>query len=423
MRDNSAADELYSSDFVAANRNIGKQVAKWTPEDIEEIKVQVKAELDHPDFIDNPRNRLRYCLAAIRRVHDDDSIAGRFRLFILAVSALLHHARNGGLTRPQVNQMMEMAHGILKLLQVPPVRGRLSFLYGYIHTALSQIYWQEGKHWHSSWEQYLALRVVTVRQQKKEGFHYLIMSNRLARLGDLRFAMHGYEVAERLGLNDASLCRARLMRVRCLRILGDYDSAATLAAESLTLPAFSGEFAREMQWEGHCREAQQTLNLNGLMRQTRLKAPFYDLSYILDLTLWMYAVPSVQWLGKSPNLSTMKRKFRNYPPSLDRIVQIIETIHDAYDQNFSFDFRIEQIGQCLQIIPQVSSIEHELICWLAIARALFRMRLRDQALTAMCLSQYESLCLRITRGQSHDVFKSAGDMLSASWYRGPVFPD
>ena len=65
--------------------------------------------------------------------------------FILIISALFHHIRYGGLSRKQISDLTEMAYAILRVSGIKPGKSQVSFLYGELHMALSEIHLSNGE--------------------------------------------------------------------------------------------------------------------------------------------------------------------------------------------------------------------------------------------------------------------------------------
>lgn len=392
-----------------------KQRLRWTTPNVEATKAELKARLNTDGFSENPKARLNECFKIIQSLESEMSEGARLKLYVAIMSALVHHIDFGGIAIAKIEQLHNLAIKLLQLSGVAPEGSALSYLYGELYSVIGQIYWQEGDHLRGSWEQYLALRTTLHGRADASGYQYLAMAARLLRIGDLGAARSMIDKSYELGLQGDLADRAAILNLRLARLRRDNEATAKQIDASASIQ-LGDAFRAEFEWEVLCHEISTTANPKPMLQQVRRGEKFHASAYMIESVLWGLAVDSTPQLNSFPKLSTIRRSQRLTRTRVDSLLSIAEILQESYDTSFSLESRLDKIGSCIARISTLSSLDHELLCWLAMTRTIIRLRLHDHVLASMCLARYQALSLSISVGKSSDALCLAGDLLQASWF-------
>ena len=388
----------------------------WTAVAVDEAKRDVKIRLDKAAQENEPRKRLKECLCIIVEDQKSGSSSGYLNVFIAIVSALLHHARYGGLKEAQIEQLRTLGKKILALYGVAETSGRLSFMHSYLYGAVGQVKWVEGDVLSATWEQYMAARSATVGFPVQSAFHKFAAANRFMRLGHLQLALTNMHEAIKSGLEPGEVARARIAGIKAMRLMGHFDHAIALAQSHLQnteLVASNAGFELEIKWEIACCHASTSGNISELVQLTKRDATHFHFAYLSESILWALAHSSIKWIEKTPDIGAVKKISGRSSPAAKILTTIIETLQQSYVVEMPLQRKLDKLGNCIALIPKVIGIDQELLCWLAITRAIFRLRMGDSTLVELCLSEYEVLSLRVCR--QTDALLLANDMIDGDW--------
>lgn len=165
------------------------RLTPWSQAGIDEEKRRVKEWLDAIEREKGAEARFAAALKEIRSLQDSEAPAQRLRCFVLIVSAVLHAARIGGLTRAQVSRLVDLGEAILATQGIRSVSSLLSFLYGELYLAVSIWHRNAGEHWRSAWEHQVSRHLSQRSPPGGEGFQLLSRGLRALRLGHLKLAV------------------------------------------------------------------------------------------------------------------------------------------------------------------------------------------------------------------------------------------
>lgn len=74
-----------------------------------------------------------------------------------------------------------------------------------------------------------------------------------------------------------------------------------------------------------------------------------------------------------------------------------------------------QIRTLINSVPEVISVDIELLIWLAATRCLARLHASE--LAVLCLAKYEALSRILSNGNSRDGLGIAADLYEFDWYK------
>lgn len=391
-----------------------KELVKWRRPTIEKVQSEVKTELDKAIVDGSTSDRLNLALQRIGELEENNSPDGLLRRYVFIVSALLHHSRSGGLTNTQIKNLEDMAYTILKIQGIDPTESRLSFLYNDVNLAMSQIYRKDGRIFLSTWEHQLASHLSNRGALTEDGFQSLGMAIRATRLGLGNMALEFYRRAETEGLSPQELNRARLGRIRLLRLRGELEKAAELATQAQKDLDLSDDEKKELYWEELCRDIQTTQDLDLLVKNVQKDADHYSRTYVLEACLWVRAVSSENWLSSISTLQTLTKNLKVHKAGFAH--KCVQEIQRCYDYDYSFMDRLRRLGHLLSQLNNLVSIDHELLMWAAAARWLARSRSHN--LASVALNEYRYLCERLSGGTKQDCLGIVSDLFQKEWFVG-----
>lgn len=389
----------------------------WTNQRIAETKAAVKAELDEGAGED-PTARLEMALKRLNDLETDTSPGGNLKRLVFIITALVQHERAGGLKPAQIRGLTRLAHVILKIHGIRPGFSSLSFLYGDLHLALSQIYRKQGQIWQSAWEQQLSMHLGrdAPAASNAPGVSALSMGIRALRLGHTHIAVAELKEADRMGLPAHLRMRARLECHKALRLAGDYEEAKALASDSKSLSKVFPVEALELEWESLCRNAQQSGDVSPIVLSVLRGKPHNQASYVCEAFLWSRTVKSRTWLQRFKRARTMARNNTINPRDQGFLWEFVQVLESCYDTDYPILVRLEELGSIIARLNLLYTIDWELLAWATAARWLFRVNSRH--LAALVLNEYQALSHRVTQRRSHDALCLLGDLSDP--YREPM---
>lgn len=391
-----------------------KKKSTWQIKQIEKAKLQVKNELDNAFRVGGVKARFARIMAGIRQNEGAFNPDQLLLLFIYIVSALVHHARYEGLSQSQISRLINLAYTVLQIQGIQPETSSLSFLYGELHLALSQIYRLEGKNWTAAWEQQLSYMLSRRNPPGGEAFQLLSQGMCSLRLGHAVNAYAKFDLADNDTMSAGNLEKAKIGKIRALRLSGHYDKAKNFIRLVKLDNRFSKAGMREIAWEQLCLEASITNDLTEIISSVQRKGQHYEAVYIVEAFLWARAVSKRHWCDRLPKMQTIARKKDLGARDLGFFLKAATAFEECNEKIIPFVTRLKKLGVLLEKTHLFSSIDRELLFYLAAARWLARNRL--PTLATLALWEYKGLSLKLSDGRSADVLNLAKDLLQRPWF-------
>lgn len=376
---------------------------QWTENLIDAIKAQVKADLDHVEKNEGTEQRLLHASKMVQQLEQDTSSEGYLRRFIYIISALLHHERFGGLNPQQIDRLAEIAEATLRVQGIQPERSKLAFLYGELHLALGQIARKMGHHWRAAWEHLVSTHLTKESQPGGMAFQNLVMANRSLRLGMGKLAVEKYVDAEKGHLIPSAREKARLGRIKALRLSSRESEAKELLEETERGLELSVEGALELDWERASLEVQHSGSLDAIFTRVKKNGTHRKAIYVLEEFVRARTYEGDNWIRLSPRLRTILR---------DKELKVLETgflytacfeLERIEDRNVPASIGFAKLGSVLDNSWRFLSIDTELFFWVAAVRWL---NSNDCAnLARLALERYSSMCLALSDGTNKDTLR------------------
>lgn len=368
---------------------------RWTLSAVEEVKARTRVELSALA----PATKLEQILARIAALEADASTEGAIQRYVLVVSALVHHARDGGLSDLVMRRLLELARAILATSGVKPESRTLGRLFGDLHLVHGQILWRAGRLWDAAWQQKVG-EIQAGRDGASPAEIWIGAANRPLRLGyasraieDFRRALASPLPVARAGIAQAGLAKA-------LRLAGRFDEARIFSAELAKQAEIAPATRLELSWEAACASATESGDLGPLVTATARNGSHYEGDYVVEAMLWAHASTKTHWSERFPAVRTIQRnpRLRDVDAELLRVASVLERCDDAA---VPLRLRIEGLGDLLsEAAAVVPGIENHLLLLAAAASWLTRSKAVE--LADLVASEYRAKSFTLTDGRSGD---------------------
>lgn len=392
--------------------------ALWTEKKIDEAKQTVREEIDASEYSKNAESRLAFILDKVTSLTNNDSSESRLYRLIYIISALVHSANNGGLSDIDVDRLVKLAYAVLQAEGIKPGTSLLSFLFGDLHLARSQIYRLRGDPWRSAWEQQISMHLSRPIPAAVESVQQLAAGNRSLRLGNALAAIRNFEEAERLGLAGKNLDLAHIGLIRALRLSGRIDEARARIEEFAHATSLRAPVRKELDWEKIAIQSMNDERYDRMADVTREGRSHYEPTYLIEAYLWFAANKTTSWMDSFRKLKSLARVKELNLKDLGLLYKLAQLIEDSYNSDIPISTRLRDLGDQLARVHEINNIDKEMLIWIAAARWLSRVK--AWSLAALVLNEYEALSLRLTEGRNHDVFGIVSDLHEKEWYKASV---
>ncbi len=383
---------------------------QWRLEMVPVIKSEVKSEIDELLKQNEPSDIFPHISQRIKELDTSDAPTSQLKRLILVISALVHHQRYSGLSSKQVKDLSETAEAILKVEKINPVKSKFAFLYGELHLVLSQIYRKSGKHLLSAWEQQLALYLSRYSPPGGICFQRLAYGHRAMRLGFLEDALEDFEFAEKGDLPLSQKEKARIGRVKALRLLGRLDESCKMANDARNdYESISQSALLELEWEMICCGVQNGAPPHKMVAAVRKGESHYEATYILEAFLWVRAFKDKIWFDQLPKLSTIMRDTALGVKNRGFLYKAVASLEEYDDEAIPIAVRLRCLGLTVSKLSEFVLVDNELLFLAAVARWLRHRHLEGHL--RLVVGQYRSLSAHLTKSASYDALHLLADLV------------
>ncbi len=394
---------------------------RWPDSMIDSVKAEIKVELDAVAEQDGEEAAVRTAMHRLAVFAEDLSDEAQLRTYTYIMSALVRFLRCGrGVSHSQVQTLTDRAYTILKLMRLRLENPRVSYLYGDLHSVLSQVQRVHGQVFRAAWEQQLAVRLYRGSNKRSKDFQCHNSAVRALRLGNADAAIELFRMAVTEAQDDQGRVMAALGLAKALRLAGEVPRAEQELSNIAKTYALDEHDLLEWQWESTLLNVQSTGELTAVLPLVRKGKSHYEGTYVAEALLLAHACQSTRYLQEIPDAKYLKRSKTIEVDSNSPLMQCLSMIEQLYDSAYPVEFRLQKLGKMLDRLSDLDAIELELMAWLAATRWLHRNRLLGLAKVA--LSQYQALSLRLSSGKSQDVLGLSADLLEKSWSASSADP-
>jgi hypothetical protein len=385
----------------------------WTLAQINLAKRSVKEDLDAVQATDGEEARRDRIISKISELEPSHKPSDQLTRLIYLISFLVHHERHGGLSSLKIRKITELAESIIAVNGITKGNSTFSFLYGEIHLVLSQIHRKAGDHWQAAWEQRLVH--YTARKNVPGGTHFQALSSgiRNLRMGNAQLALQYFEKSEE-GLKGVLFEKARLGRIKTLRICARLEDSEALANDTsdnidLSLPGI-----RELEWEFICQEFLATGDLTPLVKVTKKGGSHSGSVFAMEAALWFRSVEKRDWLNRGIKTRSLIRRKSDKPDTSSQFYKACSALENTYDSKIPLPIRLEKLGRVLSTNNLLLTVDKELLVWASAARCLARVS--AFSLASLALHEYVSISRRLSDGRCDDALGTCSDMVARSWF-------
>ncbi|MFW7382096.1 MAG: hypothetical protein ACOH5I_25040 [Oligoflexus sp.] len=393
----------------------------WSLSEIDQIRREVRSLLDSK--AQTGQEKLEILLNEIARLEGVRDRLGYLRRYSCIMFSLIHHERQGGLSKKRITDLSDIAFAILKVNHIEASRSSLSFLYGDLFRITSQIFLKEGRLWQSAWVYQLACQFTSRNPYENKGKIDLSLGLRTLELGHAQLAIQLFQQAESNGLRGGDWERNRIGWLRSLRLSHRLQEASKLWQTTTDeAKELSTDCKLELEWERICLDLSSTQDLTKMFQCVKKGKPHFINSYLIEAFFWSRAVAKTSWFDKIPKMKTLYKTSSLDMKSAGLFYKLAQALEDAYDQSIPLRIRLEQMGPLLEQIPSLRNVDKQLLAWAAATRWLARCQAYRFAV--LSFAEYRSLSLRLSSGQTEDVLGIGSDLFTKSWNRlGSDVPD
>ena len=350
----------------------------------QKLQTKIVQYKDHHQPAGEGEDLLAVALGAAAPQSRDDQLA-RLQGLLLGLRERHHE-----LSASDLNKCQDIAATLINMVTTPGSPIHNHSYYSALQRCKAEIAVSSGKNWRSLWHELLSFYA---------------------------------DQSERSRLAAFALRRGHAET--CLQILSDSESADELDPEEEFLkikacllsdlePAQFSELLHRnaakpyLPWAKAVLTVKATGDLRDLSRLVRTDPNFATSYYLLQFQLWAFAVKSRRWQKNLVRLASLKKRKGIEISGQKPIVKFLQVIEECYDYERPLTNRLERLGESLERISEVETIDEELLAWAAAARFLWRSRAKSMAL--VCQSEYQKICLCLSRGQSADTLGLLGDI-------------
>lgn len=383
---------------------------------IDKKKQEIKSYLDQNS--DSPTARLDLIVQRLNILKSEEETSeNRLSTFIYIMSALVHHQKFGGLTKPSINRFTEYAEAILISENIDAGLSRLSFLYVELYAVLSQINMNHGEHWPSAWKLMSAFHFQYKPSDKELAWKSLGLAIRFLRLGHCEKALEYYRKCDfQFGESHLSY-QSKIGQMICLRFLGQYEEITQLQnllySQDDTLPK---EVDLDLKWEQTTSQIYQDGNPSPLFKLVnKRKDGHSNPSYQLEAYFWSKIKRP---LSQSPvsKPSTISRSQKMNRNAFKKLYQASTLLEKSLDTNYTLAQRLKYLGEMTEFSSEVRTLDRELLILAVTVVWLKSHGFKD--MQEIAWQNYKSKCLQISSGRVGDLLQVEGqEKQSKSLYK------
>jgi len=390
-----------------------KSNAQWTLSLVEETKFLTRAELDQIEKSHGIGQRLAHIQKKMGSLVDDDTSLGRLNRYVLAMSALVHYERHGGLNDLEVEKIFDLARALLQVQQVQLKSNQLSQLWSDLYLIKGQIDRKEGRAWDAAWNQQLGIHWSQKKDPEIVSLKNLGMGNRALRLGYTRLAYEYFMRALEHKLDIHTWGRACIGAIYCLNYLGKKKDAATMIQTTLEEKLLPVDYMLELRWIQKMHLSPSEGRFNELIPFIRKGKDFFASTYIIETVFWSLAFRSHEFISRVPRLESIGRNRHLKPRKHGEWFHAGIAVQAAYDFEIPLQVRMNGISSAISKRNLLSTIDKELLLLAVATRWLARIKAHEMA--KLLWTEYSELSLKLSDRQTPDLLGVLIDIKERPW--------
>lgn len=375
-------------------------MTRWTQTLVGEEESEVARLVAGDAATDSGATRVTGMLAHIGRLQDSPDARYRLRCFLLIVRVLDEHGTVGGLKPQQVRDLLDLGAGILALQGVKEAGSKVGSLYAALYSAHAKILERDGQLHAAVWNDHTGLYMGRRSERANDLAIIFTTATRALKLGHARLAARGFALVD--------TPEGSAGYVAALRLGGLITEAESAISQTARTPAVA--------WEALRIGVATRGDLPAMVRAVERGESHHEPETILESLYWARALgidPSVAGL---PRVETVRRWFPDrlaVHSDLGAAIQILRKLEGANDDALPLHRRLRDLGEALDLVPQLGDPHLTLLAWAALATWLGHHH--QDLLANVALAEYRALALRCSEGQSADPFGIVARLASDPW--------
>ncbi len=348
---------------------------------------------------------LSHALAQVSRPAESPQQIDDASKFFYAVESIVLCGSNSSQNLPTIKKLEKIAKAILYQNKVRPRKSQLAHLHGYLSRALSFFYKQQGMMMHALWQTSVGFTFSQGGLEPVDELQTLDMAQLLMQRGSASTAAQLFlQIADRTKDQDIRQ-KALLGRVKALRLCNRAAESQALLAQLLSENPRQSE-QNILNWELFVHQSlhQKTIEWSSWSKLN--SAEQTPIQQSIQFNLWILAERSVsdhKYLIKMSLLKEVFAQQNSKDTHNKQALKMLESLASLQDTDIPFENRLEESLRVLLGLDKLD-VESRLLTLLALLRWLTRNNQKQFALVAA--EEYEALCLRLTHGQSRQIFSS-----------------
>lgn len=351
------------------------------------------------------------------------------RRFLVVVWLFEHASNTSELAGKTLDDLSKIGAYALRLMGVRPYNSKLSYLHGVYFRARAKALGHQGEPWLATWSLCLADATVSGLSSVSlpAGYPEEVLKAELnLQAGSISDSLEGFRRAEELASDEISIAAARLGMVRCLRLLGEVQTAWGITRSTLQMFSLSESTKESLEWERAMLAAQKTDELSPLTERIKSSSgqgsELSDPHYLLKAVLWCHATKQRATLANLPSSAWFRRRYRlsTYPDAVGEALDFLTHLEDCYDTGADASrddiyAKLKVVGDHVASLHRRTPTEDQALYLAGLVRWLIRAKQRPAA--ALVLGEFKRcshLLSEARTGFLYGLLSDLGDRLHAS---------
>ncbi len=389
----------------------------WHSEQVQSMKHSVKSWLDQESDSAEPATRLVLILAALRDVEPQTDAESLLRQYVLAMSALVHHVRWGGLREGQPMRLLTTAENILRLQNIDATSSRLAFLHDELNLVRGQLDWLSGRSHGALWCGLLAAFGLSGRQSNHQATPHAELGRRYLRLAMGDMAIHHFQAAIRHAHTSAQKNSYTILLANASRLTGRHDDARRQLSDLATSPELSDAHRMDMHWEEACLDVAATGDVRPLCKLVAAGRPHAEPGYLAEAKLYTFATPSRRMMQQLSRVATYANGGNLSRKAAGTAHEALIALERAYDTEVPLNLRLGSLREIVEDVATFISLEKELLFIAAAVR--FLVRAHSYPLATFLLHLYRSKLATLNPASTKDPLGLLDDLFAKPWFCQP----
>ncbi|MBF0442302.1 MAG: hypothetical protein HQK54_10380 [Oligoflexales bacterium] len=382
------------------------------------VETSVFSSLDDMKSALGHESTKNYCISHINEVMN--STSNLLECFFHILWLVEDPEISDSLSQKELSEWIKFGELSLFKIGIRPQISRSSHLYGRLFRAKSRYLSKRGLLWSSMWNDCMAESACgTFEPSENDSYnferqHYL--ANFCYTYGYIVESLEIFLKMEAFSKEEEEIVKIKIGVMRCLRILGRYESALSMCHCLEERTDISERQLQTVEWEKSFINAALEGDNAPLISSIRNRKTSSDPYYLSLAALWIYASRSKEEIERIPGSGHVRSLLKKNDPA-DPMTQEILTYHEMMEGLYNSDrqilLKLKSIGEFLEKNNQKRASEGYILLLCALTRFLYRSKQHKFAIFVM--NEYQVKSLSISQGETaklHNLLDDVQDKLS-----------